>query len=199
VNEKKGKGVGVSLRRKEDRRHLHGLGQFVGDVRMPGMLDAAFVRSSVAHGVVKAVDIPADCAGRVFTAKDFPALKPIVAMPKIEGFKYSEHPVLASERVRFAGEAVAVAVAPTRGEAEDVVEKISLEIEELPAVVDMLAAVKPGAPLIRQDWGDNVFVQRTNTYGDLEAAKKNAAVTITREYRMNRQSPVPPGTTGWTS
>ncbi len=188
---KEGKGVGASLRRKEDWRHLRGLGQFVPDMKVPGMLEVAFVRSSVAHGLVKAIDVPGEHRARVFTARDFPQAKPIVAVAKIEGFKYSEHPALATERVRFAGEPVCLCTGSSRAEAEDVAESVSLEIEELPAVVDMLDAVKPGAPLIREEWGDNVYVSRTNTYGDIEAAKKAAAVTVTREYRMNRQSAVP--------
>src|SRR3954471_21928150 len=185
--EKSGKGVGASLRRKEDRRHLHGAGQFVGDISLPGMLDAAFVRSPVAHGRIKSIDAPKN----VFTARDFPDLKPIVAVTQIEGFKASDHPPLAIDRVRFAGEPVAVAVAATRAEAEDLAESVVVDIEELPAVVDMLDALKPGAPLVREEWGDNVFVRRENLYGDIEAARKQAAVTVKREYRMNRQSAVP--------
>ncbi|HUQ73696.1 MAG TPA: molybdopterin cofactor-binding domain-containing protein, partial [Burkholderiales bacterium] len=188
MKEKGGKGVGASLRRKEDRRHLHGRGQFVSDIRLPGTLEVAFVRSAVAHGTIKSIHVP---GGKVFTARDFPDLKPIVAVTKIEGFKYSEHPALASERVRFAGEAIAMAVGATRGEAEDVADAVVVEIDELPAVVDMLDALKPGAPLVREEWGDNVFVKRENAYGDVEAARRNAAVTVTREYRMNRQSAVP--------
>ncbi len=184
---KAGKGVGAALRRKEDRRHLHGLGQFVSDIRLPGTLEVAFVRSPVAHGRIRSIDSPV----KIYTARDFPDLKPIVAVTKIEGFKYSEHPALASERVRFAGEPIAMAIGATRAEAEDVAEAVSVEIEELPAVVDMLQALEPGAPLVREEWGDNVFVRRENEYGDLEAARRNAAVTVTREYRMNRQSAVP--------
>ena len=186
--EKTGKGVGAPLRRKEDRRHLHGVGQFVSDIRLPGTLEAAFVRSPVAHGRIKSIDT---AGGKVFTARDFPTLKPIVAVTKIEGFKYSEHPALASERVRFAGEPIAIAIGATRAEAEDVADAVSVDIDELPAVVDMLEALKPGAPLIREDWGDNVFVKRLNEYGDLEGARKSAAITVTREYRMNRQSALP--------
>ena len=185
--EKAGKGVGAPLRRKEDRRHLHGVGQFVADIRLPGTLEVAFVRSPVAQGRIRNID----AVDKVFTARDFPDLKPIVAVTKIEGFKYSEHPALASERVRFAGEPIAMAVGATRSEAEDIAELLTFEIEELPAVVDMLDALKPGAPLVHEDWGDNVFVKRLNEYGDLEAARRSAAVTVTREYRMNRQSAVP--------
>ena len=191
MREPAGKGVGARLRRKEDRRHLHGLGEFVADIRLPGMLEAAFVRSPVAHGVVKSIGVPPEHAARVFAARDFSDLKPIVAVTKVEGFKASVHPPLATDRVRFAGEPVAVAVAPTRAQAEDVAELVAVEIEELPAVVDMLAAVRPEAPLIRPEWGDNLYVTRLNEYGDVEAARRSAAVTVTREYRMNRQSPVP--------
>jgi aerobic carbon-monoxide dehydrogenase large subunit len=187
----KGKGVGASLSRKEDYRHLRGLGQFVADLRMPGTLDVAFVRSAVAHGVIKGIDIPSEHAGKVYTARDFPSVKPILAMPSVEGFKYSDHPPLASDRVRFAGEPIAMAIGVTRSAAEDIAEAVSVEIDELPAVVDMLDALKLGAPLIRDDWGDNEYVQKSNSYGDVEAARKNAAVTVTREYRMNRQSGVP--------
>jgi carbon-monoxide dehydrogenase large subunit len=191
VQQAKGKGVGAALRRKEDHRHLRGLGQFVADIRLPRTLEVAFVRSAVAHGVIRDIGIPAEHAGKVYSARDFPSVKPIVAVPSIEGFKPSEHPALAAERVRFAGEPIAMAVGATRGEAEDIAELVSPQIDELPAAVDMLEALKPGAPLVHEQWGDNVFVQKTNTYGDLEAARRNAAVTVTREYRMNRQSPVP--------
>jgi carbon-monoxide dehydrogenase large subunit len=189
--QKPGKGVGASLRRKEDRRHLHGRGQFVSDIRLPGMLEVAFVRSPVAHGAIRGIDIPQEHARKVVTASDFPSLKPIVATTQIEGFKYSEHPALATDRVRFAGEPIAMAVGATRSEAEDIADAVAVDIEELPAVVDMLEALKPGAPLVREEWGDNQFVERLNEYGDLEAARRSAAVVLTREYRMNRQSAVP--------
>lgn len=186
-----GKGVGARMRRKEDQRHLRGQGRFVSDIRMPGILDVAFVRSPVAHGIIKDVAIPEEYRGKVFQASDFPDLKPIVAVPKIEGFKYSEHPALASERVRFAGEPIALAIGASRAIAEDIADSVYLDIEELPAVVDAVAATKSGSPLLREEWGDNVYVEKCAEYGDLAAARKNAAVTITREYKMNRQSAVP--------
>lgn len=186
-----GKGVGVRMRRKEDYRHLRGKGEFVSDIRMPGILDVAFVRSSSAHGIIKRIDIPEEHRDKVFVASDFPGVKPIVAVPKIEGFKYSEHPSLASDRVRFAGEPIAMTIGSTRGVAEDIADSVFVDIEELPAVIDTVAATKPGSPLIREEWGDNIYVEKAAQYGDLEAARKQASVTITREYRMNRQSAVP--------
>lgn len=186
-----GKGVGSKVPRKEDYRHLRGKGEFVADIRMPGVLEVAFVRSSSAHGIIKRVDIPDAHRSQVFTAGDFPDVGPIVAVPKMEGFKYSDHPSLAFDRVRFAGEPIAMAIGATRAIAEDIAESVFVDIEELPAVVDMVAATLPGSPLIREEWGDNVYVEKTNHYGDIEAAKLRAAVTIKREYRMNRQSAVP--------
>jgi carbon-monoxide dehydrogenase large subunit len=186
-----GRGVGARMRRKEDQRHLRGQGQFVSDIRMPGILDVAFVRSSQAHGIIKGISIPEEHQGKVFQASDFPGLKPIVAVPKIEGFKYSEHPALATDRVRFAGEPVAMAIGSSRAIAEDIADSVFVDIDELPAVVDTVSATKPGSPLIREEWGDNIYVEKRGEFGDLEAARKQAAVTITREYKMNRQSAVP--------
>ncbi|MGV3653422.1 MAG: xanthine dehydrogenase family protein molybdopterin-binding subunit, partial [Noviherbaspirillum sp.] len=185
------KGVGARVRRKEDQRHLRGKGQFVSDIRVPGILDVAFVRSSTAHGIIRSIDIPEQYRDKVFTAADFPDVKPIIAVPKVEGFKYSEHPALATDRVRFAGEPVAMAIGPSRSVAEDIADSVFLDIEDLPAVVDMVRATRPDSPVIREEWGDNVYVEKTTEYGDLEEARRNAAVTITREYRMNRQSAVP--------
>ena len=185
------KGVGARVRRKEDQRHLRGKGQFVSDIRVPGILDVAFVRSSTAHGIIRSIDIPEQYRDKVFTAADFPDVKPIIAVPKVEGFKYSEHPALATDRVRFAGEPVAMAIGPSRSVAEDIADSVFLDIEDLPAVVDMVRATHPDSPVIREEWGDNVYVEKTTEYGDLEEARRNAAVTITREYRMNRQSAVP--------
>ncbi len=189
--DKKGKGIGARIRRKEDHRHLHGQGQFVSDIHIPGILDVAFVRSQYAHGIIKSIDIPKEYLSQVYQASDFPDLKPIIAVPKIDGFKYSEHPALASDRVRFAGEPIAMVIAQNRSVAEDIVDSIFVEIEELPAVVDMLDAVRHGAPLIREEWGDNIYVAKHTDYGDIALAKKTAAITVTREYRMNRQSAVP--------
>jgi carbon-monoxide dehydrogenase large subunit len=186
-----GKGIGARMRRKEDHRHLHGKGHFVADIHMAGMLEVAFVRSSSAHGSIRNIEIPPEHAGKVFTAQDFPDVKPIVAVPKIEGFKYSEHPPLATDRVRFAGEPIAIAIGETRGIAEDIADSVMVEIDELPAVIDMVRATQPGSPLIREEWGDNVYVEKNNKFGDIEVAKKNAKVTVTREYRMNRQAAVP--------
>src|SRR5579883_433630 len=100
---KPGKGIGARLLRKEDARHLHGRGSFVGDIAMAGLQEVAFLRSPLAHARLKGVAVPPEIAGSVYTAASLEGLKPMVALSGIPGFKPSEYPVLASGKVRFVG------------------------------------------------------------------------------------------------
>ena len=184
-------GVGARLKRREDDRHLRGRGQFVGDMDLPGMLHVAFVRSPVAHGRLKGVRAPAGAAGQVFSAADFPTMKPIRAVPEVPGFKPSVFPALATDKVRFVGECVAACLAPSRAEAEDLAQLVELDIEPLPPVVEARAAMLPGAPLVHEAWGDNLFIEKEFGGGDIDRAAAEAAVRIERRYAMNRQAGVP--------
>ena len=184
-------GVGASLQRKEDARHLHGKGQFVADVRLPGTQELAFVRSGVAHGLIRAIERPVGAPGQVFVAGDIPEMAPIRAVPEVPGFKPSVYPPLATDKVRFVGEAIAVCMAPTRAAAEDLAQATRVEIEPLPPLSTAEDAMKPGAALIHEARGDNLFIESAIEAGDLEAAAKQATVVIEREYRMNRQAGVP--------
>ena len=107
-------GVGASVPRKEDDRFLRGRGQYVGDFRVPGAREVAFVRSSVAHGRIRHVDIPDKHKNAVFTAKDLAGVKPIRAATALSGFKHSSEPILALDKVRYVGELVAICVAGSR-------------------------------------------------------------------------------------
>src|SRR6516165_394419 len=97
-------GVGASVKRKEDDRFLRGRGQYVGDIRLAGMKEVAFVRSSLAHAKIRGVRIPEASRGSVFVAADLARVRPIVAISGLPGFKPSEQPVLAREKVRQVGE-----------------------------------------------------------------------------------------------
>src|SRR3954465_4881718 len=101
-----GKGVGASLRRKEDARYLTGRGQFVGDIRRPGMLEVAFVRAPVAHARIVSVEKPGGLESRVWTMQDLTGVKPIRAVSGLKGFKASDLWPLAKTKVRHVGEAV---------------------------------------------------------------------------------------------
>ena len=184
------KGIGASLLRREDSRFMRGRGNFVGDMRPSGMKEAAFLRSPVAHARIVAIDKPAGAGHLVFTAADLDGVKPMRAPSKLPGYKASDYPVLATGKVRFVGEPIAVCIGETRAEAEDLAQAVTVDFEELPALTDMIEARKPGAPLVHEEWGDNIALE-TFFDGDLAEAEARAAVTVTREYRMNRQAMVP--------
>jgi carbon-monoxide dehydrogenase large subunit len=181
-----GSGIGHAVPRKEDDRHLRGMGEFVGDIRLVGMRDLAFVRSPIAHGRIVAIAKPAGSEQQVFTAADLAGVKPILAASRLPGFKVSAQPVLAADKVRHVGEAVAVCVAATRAEAEDIAGEVEAEFAELPAVVDMLAARQPGAPLVHEAWGDNVVLE-TRVDADLAAIRASAPIVVRRTLRTARQ------------
>jgi len=182
-------GIGARVLRKEDDRLLRGRGQFVADLRLAGMKDVAFVRSPLAHATIRGVDVPAGYRESVFTADDLAGVKPIRAVSGLPGFKISEQPVLAAGKVRHVGELVAMCVAATRASAEDIAASVRLDLEELPAVYDMLAGRTAGAPLLHESWGDNIFLE-TNIEVDIAKAL-NAPIKVTREISTARQCMAP--------
>jgi aerobic carbon-monoxide dehydrogenase large subunit len=186
-----GSGVGASLLRKEDMRHLRGRGEFVADLALPQTQEVAFVRSPHAHARIKGITLPPAGAGRVFTARDLPKLAELRAIPQVAGFKVSGYPPLATQKVRYVGECIAACIAPSRAEAEDLAKSVTVEFEVLPAVVDAAVAVNDARSLVHEHWSNNLYIERVFQDGDIEAAARNAEVTIRRRYRMNRQVAVP--------
>jgi aerobic carbon-monoxide dehydrogenase large subunit len=183
-------GIGVRLLRKEDDRYMRGRGQYVGDIRLPGILEVAFLRSPLAHARIKAVRIPPALRNRVFIADDLIGVTPIRSDTVLPGFKSSVQPVLAMGKVRYVGELVAMCIAPTRAEAEDIAAEIELDLEELPAVHDMLAARAPGTALVHEHWSDNLFLTAEIDV-DFASVAAKAAVSVTRELRTSRQAMSP--------
>ena len=159
--------LGHSVLRSEDPGLLDGSARFMADLEIDGALHAVFVRSHVAHGVVEAVHTAAaaECEGvhSVWTAAD-------LDLPGLGAFSGDEalgRPLLAVDRVRFVGEAVAVVLADTFAHAVDAAEDVTLEIEALPTVVDPIAAADEGAPLLFPAHG-------TNLVGPVSAATDDA-------------------------
>ena len=187
-------GIGASLARKEDDRFLHGRGEYVGNIRMVGMLDVAFVRSPIAHGHIVGIEKPPGFEGAVYTLADLDGVSPIVANSGLPGFKPSEQTVLAGGKVRQVGEPIAMCVAATRAAAEDIAAQVFVDFEELPAVVDMLAARSEGSALVHEHWGDNVFLETfvdAKSEIDLDAIRENAPIRVHRKLRTARQSMAP--------
>jgi len=181
--------IGASLLRKEDARHLLGAGMFIADVRMPGLRDIAFVRSQTAHARVRGIIKPADAADCVFTLADIGAIKILEAGPELAAFRHSPYPALADGYVRYVGQTIAACLAPSRAQAEDLADRVSLDLEELPAVVDCVAAMRPGSPRVFESWPDNAFIASTVTEGDPQSLA-SAPTRLRRQFRMNRQATI---------
>jgi carbon-monoxide dehydrogenase large subunit len=186
-----GQGVGRRVLRKEDDRLMRGRGQFIADLRLAGLQDVAFVRSPLAHAKVLGFDIPEQYRGQVFTAADLAAagVRAVRAVSGLPGFKVSEQPILAEGKVRHVGELLAMCVAPTRAQAEDIAAAVQPHLEALPAVHDMIEGRAPDSALLHEHWGDNVFLE---TYVDVNFdAVKDAPIRVSREIRTSRQCQVP--------
>jgi aerobic carbon-monoxide dehydrogenase large subunit len=185
------RGVGASLPRREDARHLSGRGQFVSDIKLPGTLEVAFLRSPHAHARLRSITIPPEAKGRVYTAADLPRLKPIRVVTHTTGAKSPPWPPLATDKVRYVGEAIAACVAPTRGEAEDLAQRVGVDYEVLDAVVDPRRDMRGSRHPVHEGWGDNLYLEHRLEGGDVEAAARAAEISVTREFRMHRQSGAP--------
>ncbi len=183
----RGQGVGARHPRKEDDRLLRGRGQYVGDLRLAGMRDVAFVRSPVAHALVERVEIPDERRGDVFVHADLTGLRPVEVRAGLPGFKSSAQPVLAAAKVVHVGEPVAICVADTRAQAEDLAESVRVDYRELPVVHDMLQARAPDAPRIHADWGDNLMLVSDLAVADVDAVAREAPVRVELELRTARQ------------
>lgn len=178
-------GVGARLARKEDDRLMRGRGQYVADIRMAGMQDVAFVRSPLAHAEIREVIVPPAHRGQVYAADHLHQVKPIRAVTQLPGFRVSEQPVLAKTKVRHVGETVAMCVAPTRAEAEDIAALVQLDLRELPTVHDMLRGREADSPRVHDHWPDNIFL-RTHIDINMESVR-HAPVRVTRRMRTSRQ------------
>jgi carbon-monoxide dehydrogenase large subunit len=175
--------IGTALPRAEDERFLKGEAQYVGDLKLPGTLHAAFVRSPFAHGMLGGVDADAALAlpgvRAVLTADDLRDLVdpfPVLVRDGAEAVAAAAHPVLAHECVRYVGEPVALVVADTPEQAVDAAEWVTLEVEELPALVDPRAA--QGAPPLHDDAPNNVLLRWRRSGGDVEGAFARAHAVV---------------------
>jgi len=158
-------GIGASPKRREDLRFLTGVGRYTDDINLRGQAHVHFLRSDVAHGRLTSVDTTAAAAMpgvvRIFTGADFEGVGGLPCGWQVtdrHGAPMQEppHPVLAQGKVRHVGDPIAAVVAETREQARDAAEAIEVEIEELPAVVDMKAAVQDGAPKVHDDLTSNL-------------------------------------------
>ncbi len=186
--------VGARVKRREDPSLIRGLGQFVDDVRLPGMLHVAILRSPHAHAKIKSLDTEAarrhpgvvavftgaelrDQIGALPTTADNPTLR----IPK--------HYVLAVDKVCYAGDGVVAVVAADRYTAGEALDLIAVEYEPLPVVTDPEKALAPGSPVIHGEWPDNLAFRWEHRYGDIDKAFKQAYRVVKQKLAHQRLAP----------
>jgi len=156
--------TGASIKRSEDPRILTGTGRYVDDIKLPGMLHAAFVRSPLAHGLVLSVDVSAAQAlpgvVAVLTGADLETMTVAAPDPLLALFSTGgptpEFTLLATDKVRFMGDPVAIVVAESRYLAEDGCELVEVDYDDLPPVVTAAYALDPSSPPLFANLGDNI-------------------------------------------
>jgi carbon-monoxide dehydrogenase large subunit len=184
--------VGKPVRRREDERFLTGRAQYVDDLEVSDALQAAFVRSFEPHARIVAVDAgPArslDGVAGVLTGAELAGRAGRLPAGSIEDGVVADagHPVLASEKVRYVGEPLAVVLAETRALAEDAAELVAVELEPLPPVVDVRAALADGAPLLHEQLGSNVLSRWQRSAGDVDGAFAAADRVVSCSFSLPR-------------
>ncbi len=191
--------VGAALPVREDERLVAGRGRFVDDIARPGMLHAAMLRSPHAHARIVSIDareaeaMPGVAA--VLTGAEAARLSGPIR-PLIPTTAAVADYCLAVDRARFAGEPVAAVAAVDRATAEDAAERIRVEYEPLPAVVDAEAAMRPDSPLLFPELGTNVVWHDTLTYGDVDSAMTRADGVLRERFAIQRYASTPLETFG---
>ena len=198
--------VGRSLLRREDRRLLTGQGQFIADLVLPRMLHAVLVRSPVAHARIRSVDLShaATMPGVMLALNGADLLQLLPPVPEGQismpskwtsvvqhKFLNPQQPLLAHDKVRHVGEGIAIIVAETRDQAEDAAEQASWDLEELPAVVDPEAALRPDSAIVHDRFHTNLIGAFSVGRGDAAAALAGAPHRLRRRFYHHRYAAVP--------
>jgi len=193
--------IGKPLKRKEDPRLIQGIGHYVDDLSLSGMHYAAFLRSPYAHAKIRSVDLSKarHASGVVLALSGADIDGAIQAVPcaaQIPDMKAAARPVLARDRVRFVGEAVAVVVASDRYAARDALDLIEVDYEALTPIVNPEKAIAKGAAPLHAGHKDNVAFKWELEGGDLKAAFQSADKVIKQRIVNQRLIPVPIETRG---
>jgi carbon-monoxide dehydrogenase large subunit len=192
--------TGASIKRSEDPRILTGTGRYVDDIKLPGMLHAAFVRSPLAHARVLSVDVSA--------ARSLPGVVAVLTGAELEALTVPgpdallglmgwagptpEFTLLATDKVRLVGDPVAVVVAESRYVAEDGCELVEVDYDELPPVVTAAFALDPGSPPLFANLGDNIARPHSRTeFGDVAGTFARADHVLDVHIDVHRHQNVP--------
>jgi carbon-monoxide dehydrogenase large subunit len=187
--------IGTPVKRIEDLRFLRGGGEYVADLKRDGLVRAAILRSQVAHGRIRSIDTRPALAIRgvhaVVTAADIGVVPKIpLRLQTSAATEPFRQPVIASEKVRYVGEPIAVVLAESAAIAEDGVDAITLEVDELPAVLDRHASERHEIVLF-DEAGTNLAMKFTAVRGNTEAAFRDAEYTRRERFRVQRHTALP--------
>jgi carbon-monoxide dehydrogenase large subunit len=187
--------VGARVKRLEDPRLLAGRGSYVDDRQVPGMVHVAFRRSELAHARIVRVDVAQARALPgvigVYTMETLEGLaRPAIATSKMRDYRPTAMYPLARGKVRYVGEPIVAVVAESRYVAEDALEQVEVELDGLPEIVDPERAAEAGAPLLHEEAGSNVLLQREFRREDADAALAAAAVRVSGRFRLRRKTPM---------
>jgi carbon-monoxide dehydrogenase large subunit len=188
--------VNSSVRRVEDPTLLRGEAHFLDDIRLPGMLSVAFLRSPHAHARILGVDVSAVAGwpgiALVLTGEEAArAAKPIPSMLNLPGFRVTDWPALATGKVRFVGEPVAAVTAADRYLAEDAAERIRVTYEALPPVADAEQALRPDAARLHENLADNILFHLRHDNGQADPAFQEAEIILAETFRHPRCAGAP--------
>jgi carbon-monoxide dehydrogenase large subunit len=195
-------GIGARVARKEDKRFITGAGRYTDDMVVPGMRHAIFVRSPHAHATIKKINVK--------NAEKMPGVIAVLTGPQLKGdgignlicgwmihskdgspMKMGAWSPIATDTVRYVGDAVAVVIADTRNQAKDAAEAVEVTYKELPSVIHGVDALKPGAPQLHPEAPGNLIYdwEIGSKLADVEAAIKGAAHVTRMKIRNNRLVP----------
>src|SRR6202451_1072721 len=185
--------IGKARARKEDARLVTGQTNWTDNIQLPGLVQVAYLRSPMAHARITSVDVSAARGApgviAAYSGADFAAEQGSLpcAWPVTPDIVIPAHPPMATEEVRYVGEAVACVVARDRYVAGDALAGIEIDYEELPPVLDMRQAIQPDSPKVHEAGNQSFDFVFAN--GDVDAAFRDAPIVIEREYRQQRLIP----------
>jgi carbon-monoxide dehydrogenase large subunit len=192
--------IGAPVRRLEDQRLVTGRGQFIDDIELPRMLEAAILRSPHPHARIvrmrRALALPGVHAALTGCELAEIARPQPVIFHVMPGQRLTNTYAMAVDRVRWVGQPVAAVAARDRYVAEDAMALIEVEYEPLPAVANLASALAEGAPKLYDDWPDNVVGRASLRKGDVEAAFAAADVVVRQRFTIGRHFACPLETRG---
>ena len=194
MNNESKKYIGKNVLRFEDDRLLSGKGVYTSDLNFPDQLHLCFLRSDTAHGKIRSIN--KDKAEKlkgifgIFTHEDFKDVPPIKSPSRMKNYYATNQNILCVDKVRYVGEPIAVIVADNRYIAEDAIELVEVEIENLEPVINVKDSIKYNSAILHNEIKSNTILERTFNKGDIQFKRDEKILSVKNNFSMTRKSPV---------